>query len=103
MKRASLCVLLIALTVAGWTKEFITTSEKFTYGGGTLGVWTGAIIGAVSGNTAAGVAVGGSVGAVAGYLIGDSLRKALESDVAKRSKGRGPDEVAAKKTEVTQR
>jgi uncharacterized membrane protein len=103
MKRATLCTLLIALTILGWTKDFVTTSEKFTYGGGTLGAWTGAIIGAVSGNTAAGVAVGGSVGALAGYLIGDSLRKALESDVVKRNKGSGTDEVNEKGTEVTQR
>lgn len=103
VKRVSVCTLLVALTVTGWTKEFVTTSEKFTYGGGTLGAWTGAIIGAVSGYTAAGVAVGGSVGAVAGYLIGDSLRKALESDVVKRSTGSGIDEVNAKGTEVTRR
>jgi uncharacterized membrane protein len=80
VNRASICALLVALTITGWTKEFVTTSERFTYGGGTLGAWTGAIIGAVSGYTAAGVAVGGSVGTVAGYLIGNSLRKALESD-----------------------
>lgn len=102
-KRASICALLVILTVMGWTKEFVTASERFTYGGGTLGAWTGAIIGAVSGYTAAGVAVGGSIGAVAGYLIGDSLRKASESDVVKRSKGSGIDEVNTKRTEVSRR
>lgn len=103
VKRASICALLVVLTITGWTKEFVTTSERFTYGGGTLGAWTGAIIGAVSGYTAAGVAVGGSVGTVAGYLIGNSLRKALESDLVKKGKRGGIDEVNAQGTTITRR
>jgi hypothetical protein len=101
--RASICTLLVALTLMGWTKDFVTTSERFTYGGGTLGAWTGAIIGAMSGYTAAGMAVGGSVGAAAGYFIGDSLRKASESDVVKRSRESEVGEGRAKRTKVTRR
>ena len=103
VKRASICALLVVLTITEWTKESVTTSERFTYGGGTLGAWTGAIIGAVSGYTAAGVAVGGSVGTVAGYLIGNSLRKALEGDVVKRGKRGGINEVNAPGTAITRR
>jgi hypothetical protein len=93
MKRAGLGLLLIVLVLAGWMREVSSPSRNFVYGGGVLGVGTGAIIGAAAGNVAAGAAVGGPVGLVAGYFIGESLRKALESKETKRGGNGTPSRV----------
>lgn len=80
-------------------KSPVTLSEEFIYGGGVFGMGTGAIIGATAGNTVAGVAIGGPVGVIAGYFIGDSLKRALESNVAKKSKNESVVEAGDKHTE----
>jgi uncharacterized protein YqgC (DUF456 family) len=51
----------------------LTTREKGTLTGGTLGAATGAIIGATTGSPGAGAATGGALGAVAGALTADQL------------------------------
>src|SRR5262249_21069747 len=96
MKRTSLGVILIALTLAGWMSNKITFGEEFVYGGGVLGAGTGAIIGAAAGKTVAGAVIGAPVGVIAGYLIEDSLRKALEGNVARKGKGKSSVEVDSK-------
>jgi hypothetical protein len=103
MKRTSLSVMLIALTLAVGMRHKITFGEEFVYGGGVLGAGTGAIIGAAAGKMVAGVAIGGPVGIIAGYLIGDSLRKALDGNVAKKGRGESSVEAGSKNTEVAQR
>ena len=51
----------------------LTTREKGTLAGGTLGAATGAIIGGATGSPGAGAAIGGALGSVAGALTGDQL------------------------------
>ena len=51
----------------------LTTREKGTLTGGTLGAATGAIIGAGTGAPGAGAAIGGALGAVTGALTSDQL------------------------------
>jgi uncharacterized protein YcfJ len=99
VKRTSLGLLLLAIVLVAWMKSRVTLSDEFTYGGGVLGIGTGAIIGAAAGNTVVGVAIGGPVGAIAGYFIGDSLKRALESDVAKKSRNESVVEAGNKNTE----
>jgi uncharacterized protein YcfJ len=82
-----------------WMKSPVTFSDEFVYGGGVLGVGTGAIIGATAGHTVVGVAIGGPVGAIAGYFIGDSLKRALESDVAKKRRNESLVKAGDKHTE----
>ena len=103
MKRTSLGVILLALTLAGWMSNKITGGEEFVYGGGVLGAGTGAIIGAAAGKTVVGAVIGGPVGIIAGYLIEDSLRKALEGNVARKSSGESAVEAGSNNTEVVQR
>jgi gas vesicle protein len=52
-----------------------------------------------AGHAMAGVAIGGPVGAVAGYFIGDSLKRALESDVVKKPKNESFVTAGGKNTE----
>ncbi len=103
MKRMSLSVMLIAIALAGWVRSKVTLGEEFVYGGGALGAGTGAIIGAAAGNTVAGAAIGGPVGAIAGYLIGESLRRALDSNVAKQGRSESSVEADSENTEVARR
>lgn len=84
MKQAIFALIIIALVLAVWTRVSFTINEEFTYAGCTLGIGTGAIIGAASGNVVAGAAIGGSIGLMAGYLIGNSLRTALDMTTEKR-------------------
>ena len=98
-----LSTVLVVIALLGWVGGPRTTSEQFAYGGGALGAGTGVIIGTASGSPAAGAVIGGPVGAVAGYLIGDSLRRALESNVAKKSKNRSPSEADSGSGEVAGR
>ncbi|HEV8712809.1 MAG TPA: glycine zipper domain-containing protein [Candidatus Binatia bacterium] len=93
MKRTSLGIILLAIALAIWARNEVTSYDEFVYGGGVLGVGTGAIIGAAAGDTVAGAVIGGPVGVLAGYFISDRLRKALDSNVAKR--GRTESFVAA--------
>jgi uncharacterized protein YcfJ len=86
VKRVRCGLVLLALALVAWTGSKFTHSDEFVYGGGALGIGTGAIIGAAAGNAAAGVAIGGPVGAVAGYFIGDSLKRALEGGAVRRPK-----------------
>ena len=86
MKRTGLGIIVLAIALAIWARNEVTFYDEFVYGGGVLGVGTGAIIGAAAGDTVAGAVIGGPVGAIAGYFISDSLRKALDSNVAKRSR-----------------
>ncbi|MBI3798440.1 MAG: hypothetical protein HY268_15945 [Deltaproteobacteria bacterium] len=99
MKRTSFGLTLLAIALVVWMKSPVTLSGEFVYGGGVLGIGTGAIIGAAAGNTMAGMAIGGPVGAIAGYFFEDSLKRALESDVAKRSRNESVVEVGGKNTE----
>ena len=103
MKRTSLGVIVIALTLAGGLSRKIPFGEEFVYGGGALGAGTGAIIGAAAGKTVTGAVIGGPVGVIAGYFIGDSLRKALEGNVVRKGRGESAVEAGSKKTEVAQR
>lgn len=103
MKRKSLVVMLLAIALAGWVRSKVTLGEEFVYGGGALGAGTGAIIGAAAGNTVAGAAIGGPVGAIAGYLIGESLRRALDSNVAKQGRSESSVEADSENTEVARR
>lgn len=98
-----LSAMLVAVALGGWAGGSLTTSEEFAYAGGALGAGTGAIIGTASGSPATGAVIGGPVGAVAGYLIGDSLRRALESKVAKKSKNESLSEADRSSGEVTRR
>ena len=103
MKRMSLSVMLIVLALAGWMGSNTIMNVEFVYGGGALGAGTGAIIGAAAGNTVAGAAIGGPVGAIAGYLIGESLRRALDSNVAKQGRSESSVEADSENTEVARR
>jgi uncharacterized protein YcfJ len=99
VKRVRFGLVLLALALMAWTSDKVTFSDEFICGGGVLGVGTGAIIGAAAGNAMAGVAIGGPVGAVAGYFIGDSLKRALESDVVKKPKNESFVTAGGKNTE----
>ena len=101
--RTILGAMLIVTVLAGWVRGPFTTSEQYTYGGGALGAGTGAIIGVASGSPAAGVAIGGPVGVVVGYFIGDSLCKALDTSVAKKSRGGSSSEADSGSGEVVRR
>ena len=99
VKRASLGLILLAIALAAWMKNQVILSDEFIYGGGVLGIGTGAIIGVAAGNTVVGVAIGGPVGALAGYFIGNSLKSALESDVAKKRRHESFVKAGGKNTE----
>lgn len=99
MKRIHLGIILLAITLAVWVGNAVTIDDEFVYGGGVLGVGTGAIIGAAAGNPVTGAAIGGPVGVVAGYFISNSLRKALDSNVAKRGRNESFVESDGKNTE----
>ena len=101
--RTILGAMLIATVLAGWAGGPFTTSEQYTYGGGALGAGTGAIIGVASGSPATGVVIGGPLGAIVGYLIGDSLCRALDASVAKKSRGGSFSEADSGSGEVVQR
>ncbi len=103
MKRTVLGVVLIAVVLTSWASGLGTFYDKFAYGGGVLGAGTGAIIGAASRNMIVGAAIGGPVGGIAGYLIGASLRRALESEVTKKSRGGPFDEADTRGEKVARR
>jgi uncharacterized protein YcfJ len=51
----------------------LTTREKATLAGGTIGAATGTVVGATFGAPGPGAAVGGAIGGAGGALVGNSI------------------------------
>jgi len=63
---------LLLLTLVSCSHS-LTTREKATLAGGTIGAATGTAVGATFGAPGPGAAVGGAIGAAGGALIGNSI------------------------------
>ena len=76
MRRLIMAVVLCATlaTVVGCAGTPLTTREKGTLLGGTLGAGGGALIGSAIGAPGAGAAIGGVAGAGTGYLLGNQIQ-----------------------------
>ena len=76
MRRLIMAVVLCVAfaTMVGCVGTPLTTREKGTLLGGTLGAGGGALIGSAVGAPGAGAAIGGVAGAGTGYLLGNQIQ-----------------------------
>jgi uncharacterized membrane protein len=72
MKKAVICIVIVALAV--WGCSGMSTTQQRVLSGGAIGAGSGALIGWAAGSPAAGAAIGAGAGAVGG-LIYDQYQK----------------------------
>ena len=66
MKTAVICIMVVALAVAGCSG--MSTTQQRVLSGGAIGASSGALIGWAAGSPAAGAAIGGGAGLLGGFL-----------------------------------
>ena len=66
MKTAVICIMVVALAVAGCSG--MSTTQQRVLSGGAIGASSGALIGWAAGSPAAGAAIGGGAGMLGGFL-----------------------------------
>ena len=74
IKRLSLAIFVMAVTVVGCAGGPLTTREKGAGIGALGGAAAGGLIGSAVGHPAAGALIGGGLGLGAGALIGDQMQ-----------------------------
>jgi len=66
MKKAVICIMVVALALGGCTG--MSSTQQRVLSGGAIGAGSGALVGWAAGSPAAGAAIGAGAGALGGFL-----------------------------------